>query len=419
MQQRIVIVGIGMGQKDQMTHKVYQHLKEATLVVGAERMLACYRALQIEDGTSNLMNAYLPPQVCKAVAAHEGQCVVILMSGDSGFYSGTKKLLEALEVLKEDLHGQREVTIEVVPGLSSIAYFAAKLKVSWEDAKLMSLHGKKANIFLALQKHQKLFLLVDEHFEAICRTLKEAGYGDVPLVIGQNLGYPEEMIWKGTIGTYNLQGGLQVACILQEKKVRRPQFGLPDEAFDRGKVPLTKSEVRAVSMSKLCLGAEDIVYDIGAGTGSVAIEMALVAYQGHVYAVECNPEGVALIHQNKEKFGCTNLTVVEGLAPDVLESLPAPDVVFIGGSKGRLQDILRTLSQKKAEIRIVLTAVTTETLMEMMQCVKHYKLLNPDMSQISVTRLQPVGAYHMFQAQNPIFILAADLVAEECGQEGV
>ena len=122
--------------------------------------------------------------------------------------------------------------------------------------------------------------------------------------------------------------------------------GVPDEAFVRGKVPMTKEEIRCVALSKLRLGETSVVYDIGAGTGSVAVEAARMAFRGHVYAVERNPEGLKLIRENQEALRAAGLTVVSGEAPEALEGLPAPDQVFIGGSGGRLSEILAAVLRK-------------------------------------------------------------------------
>ena len=139
------------------------------------------------------------------------------------------------------------------------------------------------------------------------------------------------------------------------------------------------------------------------------MELALAAGKGRVYAVECDPEGIELIRRNGEKFGCRNLTAVEGMAPQVLEGLPAPDAVFIGGTKGRLSGILEALRQKKKPMRICLSAVTLETVSEALGCVESFRLQNAGACQIAVTGLQPIGGLHMLKAQNPIFLIWGDL----------
>ena len=333
------------------------------------------------------------------------------MSGDSGFYSGTKKLLQALEAYREQMKGRREVTIHVEPGISSLSYFASRLQISWEDAKILSCHGKEENLLAAVAGHRKTFVLTEGQTGEICAELTAGGLGDTLVYEGTNLSGPGERIRKYPAREYRREGkdGLTVLFLINDRYGRFPVTGIPEESFLRGRVPMTKSEVRSVILSKLSVKEEDIVYDCGAGTGSVSVELALAAGKGRVYAVECDPEGIELIRRNGEKFGCRNLTVVEGMAPQVLEGLPAPDAVFIGGTKGRLSGILEALWQKKKPMRICLSAVTLETVSEALGCVESFRLQNAGACQIAVTGLQPIGGLHMLKAQNPIFLIWGDL----------
>ncbi len=150
---------------------------------------------------------------------------------------------------------------------------------------------------------------------------------------------------------------------------------MPDESFIRGNVPMTKSEVRSISLSKLQLEPHDIVYDIGAGTGSVAVEIALQIPHGCVYAVEKNPEALSLLEQNKAQLGADCMNIVSGTAPDICKELPAPNKVFIGGSSGNMKEILSLLLEKNPDVRIVITAISIETLTEFITCCKEWNFL--------------------------------------------
>ena len=233
---------------------------------------------------------------------------------------------------------------------------------------------------------------------------------------GSRLSYPDENIVKCPAKDWQAAGipsgqedSLTVLFLLNEKPERFLMTGIPEECFVRRQVPMTKSEVRAVIMSKLAVREDDVIYDIGAGTGSVSVELALAAGRGQVFAVECDPEGISLIRQNGEKFGCHNLTAVEGMAPEALTGLPAPDAVFIGGTKGRLDPILDAIPGKNRSVRICISAVTMETVSQAIQCMEKKNMRNMDACQIGVTRLRPVGGLHMLQAQNPIFLLWGDM----------
>ena len=185
--------------------------------------------------------------------------------------------------------------------------------------------------------------------------------------------------------------------------------GLPDEAFLRGAgeggvVPMTKSEVRAVALSKLRLTERAVCYDIGAGTGSVAIEMALQAKHGHVYAVERRDDAVELLKKNQAAFHVENLTVVSGTAPEACRDLPAPTHVFIGGSAGNLRDILSMLLAKNPHVRIVATAVSLESIAELTACMKDFAFTEAEAVSVQIARGKKTGSYHLMAGQNPVYV---------------
>ena len=182
--------------------------------------------------------------------------------------------------------------------------------------------------------------------------------------------------------------------------------GLDDEPFIRGKVPMTKGEVRSVSLSRLRLKQDSVVYDVGAGTGSVSIEMALQAWEGMVYAIEKNPEAVALIGENQKKFRASNIQVVEGLAPEAMEDLPAPTHAFIGGSSGNLKEIMELLLRKNPACRIVINAIALESVAETLNCLKALPVTDVDISSVTAARSKALGRYHMMMGQNPVYIIS-------------
>ena len=179
-----------------------------------------------------------------------------------------------------------------------------------------------------------------------------------------------------------------------------------DEWFIRGEIPMTKSEVRAVSVSKLELCRDNIVYDIGAGTGSVSVEAALKVPEGHVYAFEQKEEGCALIRANAEKAGVKNLTVVPGKAPESLYGYPAPDRVFLGGSSGNMEEILDLVTELNPAVQLVINVIALESLSQAMEWFRK-KGWEPEVVCMQVSRAAKRGPYHMMQAQNPIYVLTA------------
>lgn len=185
-----------------------------------------------------------------------------------------------------------------------------------------------------------------------------------------------------------------------------------DNHFIRGRIPMTKSEVRAIVLAKLELQEDSIVYDIGAGTGSVAVEAALSVRQGRVYAIEQKEEGCELIRRNQEALGAENLTVVCGLAPEALEDLPVPDRVFVGGSGGRLAEILDQVRKKNPRVRLVITVIALETLTAVGEYLKE-RSLKAEIVSVQIARAEKCGSYHLMQGQNPVYIVTIpDMVQE-------
>lgn len=339
----------------------------------------------------------------------EYEQVVIALSGDVGFYSGARKLLN---MLGKDT--------EVICGISSVVYFMAKAGLSWDDAVLKSVHGKKENLIPLIKQNQKVFAILGtrDGVAQLSRELCAYGMEDVVLYVGENLSYENEKVFSKTAGELTAYEGdaLSVVCAWNEKAV--PAFathGIWDREFLRGKAPMTKEEVRAVSLMKLALTEDSLCYDVGAGTGSVSVEMALRAKSGQVYAIEKKEEAAELIEENKKKFGAANLEIIRGTAPEAMRALPAPSHAFIGGSSGNLEEIIDLLLEKNPQVRMVINCITLETLSEALQVVKKYRFRDTDMVQLSVARSKEVGRYHMMMGENPIYILTFQHPAAEDG----
>lgn len=205
-----------------------------------------------------------------------------------------------------------------------------------------------------------------------------------------------------------------------EDKIITP--GIPDPEFIRGNVPMTKEEVRAASISKLRLKKDSVVYDIGCGTGSVSVEIARLSENIKVFAVDSNPEAAELTEKNLEKFGLKNAEVVQGKAPAALETLPFPTHAFIGGSNGNLAEILNVLKCKNPEIRIVLNAVTLESISKIDKIIKSYGLTDYEIVQFFITKTQKIGNHNLFKSNNPVVVFSfsfseSKIFGEKLGEE--
>ena len=182
--------------------------------------------------------------------------------------------------------------------------------------------------------------------------------------------------------------------------------GIPDEEFIRGKVPMTKEEIRILTLAKARIGRGDMVADIGAGTGSISCEAALQATDGKVFAIERKPEGIELIKANAEKFGIENLHIIQAEAPEGMEQLPQLDKAIIGGSGSHLKPILDQLDELlKPEGRIILNCITVQTLMQCLNYMRTKENYSYETIQVQLNHWEQVGPYDMAKAANPIFIV--------------
>ena len=186
-------------------------------------------------------------------------------------------------------------------------------------------------------------------------------------------------------------------------------LGIPDDSFIRGKIPMTKQEIRILTIAKLCLPEDGVIADIGAGTGSISIEAALQMPKGHVFSIERKQEGIDLIKANSAKFEVNNITVIEAEAPDGMAELPELDAAVIGGSGSKLSPILDLLDRKlKHGARLVLNCVTLQTISQASDWLRKAKeKYIYEIIQVQVNRWDQIGPYDMAKALNPIFILTA------------
>ena len=395
----VTLIGMGSGQPENLTLQGLAALRQADLILGARRLLAVLPA----GCTENRAAAYRPDEVAELLQTSGAENAVLVYSGDTGFYSGASSMMEKLEALG--------VRARVLPGLSSIQLLAAALGRPWQGWNLVSAHGRTCDPVAECMQGRPTFFLTggSEDPATLCAQLAAEGFGDVQGVVGQCPGTPEEKLFRGSVkelaaGRFN---SLSVLLVEAAEVLPRRAPGLPDEAFERGDVPMTKQEVRAAVLAKLAVRPEDILWDVGAGTGSVSVELALAAPRGRVYAVECRPEGCALIKANREKFRTRNLVLVEGLAPDALSDLPAPDAVFIGGSKGSLAAIVDAALDKNPDARICVSAIALETLSAAVAALTA-KGRTVQVSQIAVSRAKAVGGLHLMMAQNPIYLITGE-----------
>ncbi len=411
----IYLVGMGPGSHQMLSVQGEQILQKADWIFGAPRLL--------DDGFCQTLRAKKEPYyragdilpiLQKAVrgAAEEGSerpiRAAVLFSGDSGCFSGCRQCRE--ELLRAREEGQWSGRLYVLPGISAVSCLAARLGTPQDGAAVISLHGRggeaqwRQEVLCHVSSAEKTFFLTSgaAQVHALARLAKTEPQWE--LYAGRSLSYPDEWVGKVTEET-ELEDGLYT-CLLLNRAPRAAKI-LPyhrDDEFCRGTSPMTKEEIRILALAKLQLTENAVCYDVGSGTGSVAAEMASLSPSCRVYAIEKKPEALELIKKNKERFGLDNLAVVEGEAPENLAGLPAPSHVFIGGSGGRLEDILACLLEMKKPMRIVIAAVTLETLQRLADLGRREDVKDVELVQLAVTQAEQAGDVRLLKARNPVWL---------------
>ena len=426
---KIILSGIGMGNTDGMTREAYHAFEEAEVIFGAERMLENLpgKGIKVPYYRADDIISYLieHPQYTKVAAA---------FSGDSGFYSGAQSMKKALEEANEKGILKSETTI--LPGISSVSALAARLGVSWNDAVLASIHGRRTNVVNLVRKNTKVFLLLSgkNDFEMHVNKFREAGINHVKISAGYRLSYPDEKLFTFYLDEFetklfDLPEGVYT-CLIEnedcEEQILTP--GIDDEIFSRTKVPMTKNEVRVLSISRLELTKNAVVYDVGSGTGSVSIECARLSPDIFVFAIEQKEEAANLTKENAVRLGLSDqIVVINKKAPEGFEELPTPTHVFIGGSSGALSDILSAIQKKlivkentkgktdKASkgVRVVINAVSLETIAQITKLIQTYPVKHVQLTQIQASRAHKLGSYNLMQAQNPVLIASFNLLPDD------
>lgn len=395
-QAEISLVGIGMGSAETRTEEASRAIREAGLLIGARRMIDSCR----EFGKDCYIE-YDSQKIAQYLAEHpEYEKVAVLLSGDPGFNSGAKKLLDVL--------GDQ---VKVISGISSASYFMSRIQKSWDDVLITSAHGKHTNLVSLIKRNKKVFSILGtrDGIRNLAQEMAALGLNRAQLYTGECLSYPDEKIRKGAPEDFLNYEAAPLSVVYVENPDAQKEYvthGIPDAEFLREKVPMTKEEVRIVSLSKLHLEEDSVCYDVGAGTGSVSIEMASRAWNGKVYAIEKKALAVELLKKNREKFAAENLEIIEGTAPEALENLEPPTHAFIGGSSGNMETILRLLLEKNPSVRIVINCIALETVSETLQCLKTLPVKKEEILQISVSKGKSVGNYHMMMGENPIYIIS-------------
>lgn len=410
----ISIVGLGMGSIDSLTIESAKKIENASFIIGAKRMLEI--CLNMASKEVKTYISYKPTDILDYIyeKAGEEDKIVLVMSGDTGFYSGSIKLKKEFEEYTKKGYFEENSKLEICAGISSFSYMCAKFGIDYTDMKILSVHGRDENLnelFDSIKFNKKTFALSsgDRQINDILAHLVENELGEVEVLVAENMSSKNERYFRNKASELVNEKFDKISSLIfinEKAKDKRVLFGIDDEEFLRDKVPMTKSDIRALAMAKLELSEAAICYDIGAGSGSCSIEMGRFASKGKVYAIEHKKIACDLIEKNIKKFSLKNIEVIFGEASEKIEDIEAPSHVFIGGSGGDLELIVDKIYKKNENATVVITAITLETIACINEIVKKYANLGYkyDMSFISFANNKTVANYNMMIGGNPVLI---------------
>jgi precorrin-6Y C5,15-methyltransferase (decarboxylating) len=403
----VTLVGVGDDGCAGLSARAVNAVAAAHVLAGGERHLAFFPQF---TGERVVLKDKLGDALARLAQLSDEHNLVILASGDPLFFG-----IGALAIKK--LGAEH---VEILPAPSSMQLAFARVGLKWDDAAFLSLHGRPREGLLArLARVSKVALFTDEE--------------NSPQWIASHLVAHEQLGWRAWVceslggadervrefGVAELAACPDVAPLnvlilarSDEKWQPPPAIGFLHEDEFAKRMPkkglITKREARLLSLALLRLRPASVVWDVGAGSGSVAIEAARLAYEGRVFAVEVDPEGVEICRDNVRAHAADNVRVVAGRAPEALAELPDPDAVFVGGSKGSMAEIVDVaLARLRPGGRLVINAITLENVGETYKCLRESGR-EPEVLLLNVSRAEPLARYMRYEAQNPIHIFAVD-----------
>ena len=438
---QITLIGAGPGGDRFYTREMDAALRKADIVFGAGSVVG--RLPAHVRSRVRIQEMYRAEEILKFLEEDPSyRSPAVVFSGDISLCSGAKKA--------SALFGSAGFTVKKISGISSVSLFANRLGIALEETAVVSSHGRNCNVAGYAMRNEKTIALTggSRDAAAICGSLPP----HVRVTAGCDLGMESERIFEVPAGNSgNGSGGTgpaeapadyaqeapagcaqeapaacaqehaaaEAGCAFTSRTllyIENPMAaalpvypGLADDDFIRGEVPMTKEEIRAFSIRKLRLHRKAVLYDIGAGTGSVSIEAALLDPEIEVYSIERNAKALELLRMNREKFRTGNVHIIEGNAPEAICGLPSPTHVFIGGSGGGMKRIIERVMELNDKVRIVINCITPETLSDVMAVSRELQLPDPEIVQITAARFRKAGNYHLPQMVNPVYVVCISL----------
>ncbi|MBE6046833.1 MAG: precorrin-6y C5,15-methyltransferase (decarboxylating) subunit CbiE [Clostridium sp.] len=393
------LISLGVGSFNTLTFEANDILKKSDVIICVGKAFKT-----LEKFNKPIFVFYKSLEILKFIEDNQKyENIAIAYLGDVGFYSNANNILKRLS----------GYDVKVIPGVSSMAYFASKLKIPWEDMEFISFNGKETNIVAEVLNNEKVFTLLGAEncdLNNICNKLVDYGLQDINMAVGCNLSFDNECIKVGKVKefvdyTYN---GLCVCIFFNENCNKRIYNNIQNENLLYNEGAKINEEARSLSIIKLGLTQNSVVYDIGAKTGSVSVEAALNIPKGKVYAIEKDDENINIINENKKKFKADNLYIVKGKEPEILMNLDIPTHAFIDGISNNLEEIIEVLLYKNPKIRIVINAITSQSLMKILECIEKFPLVNVDITHLSVVKGKNIKKSNLLKEENNIYIITLE-----------
>ncbi|HIJ81710.1 MAG TPA: precorrin-6y C5,15-methyltransferase (decarboxylating) subunit CbiE [Desulfuromonadales bacterium] len=397
--QKIYLVGAGIAGWEGFGAKALEVISRSDILIGHQRHLSIftdYSGTKKELGDLSELIDFLK---------QTEKSVVILASGDPTFFGLSRFILR--NITKD--------RIEIFPNVTSMQYAFARIKEPWDDGIFVSVHGR--GLHAAIDKiiaSEKACVLTDKTNtpSAIAAELIDRGAEGYEAWLCEDLGMPTEKFTKTSVrGLLDIAASeLNILILIRTYEpnlVHYPLIGIDDDEFHTSKKLITKVEVRAVTLAKLQLQDDLVLWDIGAGSCSVSIEASNLMPDGRIYAVEKNQQCIGFINENLKKFCTRNVKLIEAYAPEGLEDLPDPDRVFIGGAGGKLDEVIDAVSQRlRPDGVVVVNAVTLDTLTRAVEFLEDHGF-TVETTCVNIARTRNLTEYKMFEAHNPVYIISA------------
>ncbi|UCF94435.1 MAG: precorrin-6y C5,15-methyltransferase (decarboxylating) subunit CbiE [Desulfobacterales bacterium] len=397
----VAVIGMGMSPED-LTARHLALIRQADILVGGKRLLEHFQDLPAHK---EVLGKDLSGVVDFVKQRMKNKTIVVLASGDPLFFGIGARLVRSL--------GAENVLI--YPNITSVAAAFARIKEPWSDVKFISLHGQKNEnaLFRALDKEDTVAVLTDPRNNPswLARRLMAKGFANFKICVLEALGTPSERFKWYTLSEAAALPFNEPNLVVLKRSLGEPgvtprlHLGMPDNGYEHEGGLITKAEIRAVTLCKLRLMPEHILWDLGAGSGSVAIEASLLVNRGRVIAVEQNPARIAQIRNNKKRFRVKNLDVVHGVVPDGLAELPQPDRIFVGGGGRDLPMILQAAARHLKPGGIIVTNTVLLSNIDAAGRKLQQLGFKTDMVQIQISRGQDMPWGERLEALNPIWII--------------